>query len=129
MFTIDEIKAAHSKVKTGADFPKYIQDLIALGVVSYDTYVADGHTDYYGANGYHQTSVAKYDKLVIADESDAEQFKFDLKSHQQGKSDYPTFCKLSAKYGVEKWIVNMPNMTCTYYDKSGKEILIEKVPS
>lgn len=28
MFTLDQIKAAHNKVKSGADFPAYIQDLI-----------------------------------------------------------------------------------------------------
>lgn len=32
MFTIEQIKEAHSKVKSGADFPNYIQDLIILGV-------------------------------------------------------------------------------------------------
>ena len=32
MFTIQQIKDAHSKVKSGADFPKYMQDIIALGV-------------------------------------------------------------------------------------------------
>ena len=30
MFTIAQIKEAHSKVKSGADFPQYIQDLIQL---------------------------------------------------------------------------------------------------
>lgn len=28
MFILDQIKAAHSKVKSGGDFPTYIQDLI-----------------------------------------------------------------------------------------------------
>ena len=32
MFTIQQIKDAHSKVKSGADFPQYMQDIIALGV-------------------------------------------------------------------------------------------------
>jgi hypothetical protein len=27
MFTLQEIKDAHSKVKSGADFPKYVHDL------------------------------------------------------------------------------------------------------
>ena len=33
MFTIQQIKEAHSKVKSGSDFPKYVQDIIALGVL------------------------------------------------------------------------------------------------
>ncbi len=43
MFTLEQIKSAHSKVKSGADFPNYIQDLINLGIKSYHTYVSDGH--------------------------------------------------------------------------------------
>ena len=31
-FTIDEIKAEHQKVKSGADFPNYIQQIKQLGV-------------------------------------------------------------------------------------------------
>ncbi len=27
MFTVEQIKTAHSKVKSGADFPAYIQDI------------------------------------------------------------------------------------------------------
>ncbi|KGO87907.1 DUF1398 domain-containing protein [Flavobacterium suncheonense] len=128
MFTIDQIKAAHSKVKSGADFPNYVQDLIRLGVTSYDTYVKDGHADYYGKNDYTTSSEPKYEALSISEESNVNQFISDLKAHQQGKTDYPTFCSDCAKSGVAKWIVNMEKMTCTYYDTSGKEVLVENIP-
>lgn len=129
MFTLDQIKAAHSKVKSGADFPNYIQDLIKLGITSYQTFVNDGHTDFKGANNYAVSSPPKYDILVVADKSNAPQFISDLKIHQQGKTDYPTFCKDCAKSGIEKWEVNMENMTCIYYDKTGNTILHENIPS
>jgi hypothetical protein len=32
MFAVEQIKTAHSKVKSGADFPAYIQDIKKLGV-------------------------------------------------------------------------------------------------
>jgi hypothetical protein len=32
MVTIEQIKQAHNKVKSGADFPKYIQEIKKLGV-------------------------------------------------------------------------------------------------
>lgn len=128
MFTIDQIRNAHSTVKSGADFPGYIQKIKALGVVSYETYVEDGDTDYHGAGNFTVSSGSKYAKLKIADKSNAEQFKLDLKAHQQGKTDYPTFCSDCAKSGVEKWVVEMEKMTCTYYDKEGKELLAENIP-
>ncbi len=128
MFTDEQIKEAHIKVKSGADFPTYIQDLKKLGVTYYETFVADGHTDYYGANDYKTTSPAKYEALAIAETSDEEQFKADLKAHQGGKTDYPTFCNDAAKSGVKKWAVCMDEMTCTYFDKSGSKILVEEIP-
>ena len=128
MFTTEQIKAAHSKVKSGADFPAYIRDIKQLGVTSYETYVTDGHTDFYGADHYKTSSVAKYDALKIADVCNIEQFKADLKAHQQGQTDYPTFCDDCAKSGIEKWVVCMDQMTCTYYDKAGNEILVEAIP-
>lgn len=129
MFTIQQIKDAHSKVKSGADFPKYIQDIIALGVTSFETFVTDNHTNYFGINYYKTTSKGFDETLTIAENCNTEQFKFDLKNHQQGKTDYITFLNDCAKSGVEKWIVNMAQMTCIYYDKAGNELVIETIPT
>ena len=128
MFTIEQILAAHSKVRSGVDFPAYVQDLIQLGVKRYETFVSDGHTVYYGEDNFQIASPAKYATLAIADNSDKTGFENDLRAHQQGKTDYPTFCNDSAKAGVEKWIVDMGKMTCTYYDKQGNEMLKENIP-
>lgn len=129
MFTIQQIKAAHSKVKSGADFPKYMQDLIAIGVTSFETFVFDNHTNYFGNDNFSISSEGFSEKLVVANESNIEQFKSDLKSHQQGNTDYMTFLKDCAKSGVEKWIVVMEKMTCSYYDTNGNEMLVEKIPT
>ena len=129
MFTIEQIKAAHSKVKSGKDFPAYIKEIKQLGVKWYETFVSDGHTDFFGADDYTTSTIAKYDTLQIAESSNTEQFKADLLAHQQGKTDYPTFCTDCAKSGIEKWTVLLNKMTCTYYDKAGNEILVENVPS
>lgn len=129
MFTIKQIKDAHSKVKSGADFPKYMQDIIALGVTSFETFVFDNHTDYSGKDNFKISSEGRSEKLLIATESNIEQFKKDIKLHQQGETDYPTFLKDCAKSGVERWIVVMDKMTCSYYDKEGNEMLVETIPS
>lgn len=129
MFTVQQIKDAHSKVKSGADFPKYIQDIIALGVTAFETFVFDNHTVYYGINNFQTSSEGFFETLTIAEQSNLEQFKADLKSHQQGKTDYMTFLKDCAKSGVEKWIVAMDKMTCSYYDKAGNEMIVEIIPS
>lgn len=128
MFTLLQIKEAHAKVKSGADFPNYIKELIELGVTDYETFVSDGHTIFQGSNGFKVSSESKYSNLIISEMSDVEQFKSDLKVHQQGKTDYMTFCNDCAKSGVEKWIVSMKELTCTYFDKEGNELLQESIP-
>lgn len=129
MFTIDQIKEAHSKVKSGADFPNYIQELIKLGVEKYESFVLDGHALFFGKNNFKIQSDPKYPALKIAEQSNKEQFQSDLKAHQQGKTNYPTFCGDCSKSGIEKWIVDLQNMTCTYYDKSGQSMLMENIPT
>lgn len=127
MFTIDQIQAAHAKVKTGADFPKYIQELIALGIHSYDTFVLDGHAVFYG-NGQQLSSNAKYPEINITPESNTEKFARFLKRHQQGETNYLIFCGHAAETGVQKWTVDTAAMTCTYFDSEGNMMLSEAIP-
>ncbi|RXK87274.1 DUF1398 domain-containing protein [Filimonas effusa] len=129
MFSLEQIKAAHSKVKSGADFPAYIKEIKALGVKSYEAYVADGHIDYCGEEGYKIAAPAKYDLLRVADTCNAAQFAKALKAHQQGHTDYPRFCSDCAVNGIEQWTVRMDAMTCTYYDKAGNNVLEEVIPA
>jgi uncharacterized protein YbcV (DUF1398 family) len=127
MFTLTQIQQAHSQVKSGADFPAYIQALRSLGVSYYETFVGDGHTDYWSTNGYQTSSPAKYEPLPIAEASNPDQFQADLKAHQQGKTDYPTFCADCAQSGIEKWVVNLDQFTCTYYNTAGSAVWLESI--
>jgi uncharacterized protein YbcV (DUF1398 family) len=129
MFTIDKIKEVHSKVKSGADFPKYVQDMKGLGVTSYEHYVSDGHIQYHGANDFTLSADAKWAPREVAVRGDAEKLKHALTIHQQGQTDYPTFCKQAADAGVEKWIVDMIKMSCVYYDKGSREMVVERIPT
>lgn len=128
MFLLKQIETAHSKVKSGADFPAYIQEIKALGITHYETYVTDGHIDYHGANDLTVKVAAKYNPLIIADIPNRMQFKADLIAHQHGQTDFLTFIKSCAQSGIEKWAICMDKMTCTYYDKAGREVLLEKIP-
>lgn len=128
MFTAEEVKAAHAKVKSGADFPAYIQEIKKMGVTHYECYVTDGHTDYHGTNNPTAKILAKYEPLTIAETPNTEEFKSELKAHQQGKTDFLTFIKMCAATGIEKWMISIGEMTCTYFDKSGNEVLTEQIP-
>lgn len=128
MFTIAQIKEAHAKVKSGADFPTYIQDLIALGVLGYDTFVNDGHVEYFGADNFRATATETYDSIFVAKVLNKERFIEFLVMHQEGQTDYITFCNHAAQCGIAKWKVDIVAMTCTYFDTAENPILIEKIP-
>lgn len=117
MFTVEQIERAHGKVKSGAEFPKYIQEIKDLGVTEFETWVFDSHTLYFGKNSFHTKSEPKYDELIIADTCDKAKFETYIKIHQKGET------------GIEKWVANLDRMTCIYYDKEGNDILTEVVPS
>ncbi len=128
MFTAEQMKAAHSKVKSGAGFPKYIQDSKRLGVIAFETWVIDSHTEYFGKDGYQTKSQPMHENLDIADQSDIDNFNHYLKIHQQGKTDYIALCGDSAETGIEKWFASPDEMTCTYYNKAGNKIWAERIP-
>ena len=69
MFTLEDIKAAHAKVKTGADFPNYIKTLKSLGVKKYDSFVSDGHSIFFADENHQVISGPKYEPLSVAGSS------------------------------------------------------------
>jgi uncharacterized protein YbcV (DUF1398 family) len=127
MFTVEQIELSHSKVKSGAQFPKYIQEIKEIGVTTFETWVTDSHTKYFCKNEFQTKSKPKYDWMTISKKSDINKFNQYLKMHKKGETDYVTFCKHCAETGIEKWIVDLDKMTCTYYDKAQNEILTENV--
>lgn len=129
MFTIEQIKEAHSKVKSGADFPNYIQDLIKLGVLGYETFTNNGHVEYFGADNFRAVANKSYDNIPVAKTANKERFIEFLVMHQEGETDYHTFCQHAAQCGIAKWSVNIIEMICTYFDQSDDAILIEKIPN
>lgn len=128
MFTISQINEASKKVKSGADFPQFVQDLKVIGVSCYDTFVADGHTKYYGANNFILQSAAKYPVLPVNNVSSATTLKHVISIHQQGQTDYSIFCRQAAEAGVEKWRTDILAMTVTYFDKHGDKLTTEPIP-
>lgn len=129
MFTITQIREAHAKVKSGADFPAYIQELISLGVQGYETFVSDGHVEYFGADNYRANTTETYNPISVAPSANKERFIEFLLMHQEGQTDYLSFCNHAGQCGINKWSVNILEMNCTYYDREAYPILIEKIPS
>jgi len=128
MFTIEDIRAAESKIKTGADFPQFIKEIKEMGVKRNDVYVSNGLSIYFDdEDNVQQISPDEYPTLIINDEASAAKLTHALKIHQQGETDYFTFCKQAADAGVEKWVTDLEEMTCTYLDAEGNELVKENI--
>ena len=67
--------------------------------------------------------------MTIANSNDKVKFIHYLKKHQQGETDYFTFCQHCAETGIKKWSVRLDILTCTYYDRAENEILEEFIPT
>ncbi|MBB6330826.1 uncharacterized protein YbcV (DUF1398 family) [Chryseobacterium sediminis] len=128
-FTIEDIKTEHQKVKSGADFPAYIQAVKKLGVSNYTTYVSDGNTQYFDLENQSVQTGSKYSPLTVSESLNLENFKQRLKLHQQGGTDYMTFCNDCAENGIQGWKMDLNAMTCTYFDQNENDVLTEQVPS
>lgn len=127
-FTIEDIKTEHQKVKSGADFPAYIQAVKKLGVSHYTAYVSDGNTEYFDHENQSVQTGSKYHPLIVSENLNLENFKLRLKLHQQGGTDYMTFCNDCAENGVKGWKMDLHAMTSTYFDQNETDVLTEQVP-
>jgi uncharacterized protein YbcV (DUF1398 family) len=128
MFTEQQLKAAHSKVKTGADFPAYINEIKELGLLRYEFWVDNGRTIYYGGNSHVIATEAKYPEQDISTESSVVDLQHIIAIHQQGQTDFITFCRQVAEAVVEKWVIDTSLMTCTYYNLKRQVMVSKSIP-
>jgi uncharacterized protein YbcV (DUF1398 family) len=128
-FTEEGIRAAYARTRTGADFPRLIQDLKKLGIVSYDHMVEFG-SNVFRDRHCQSASLRKMGLSVpVSDSADVELLKRHISDHQSGLTNYPELCGLAGAAGVEKWTSDLLAMTCTYFDKSGRRMHEELIPT
>lgn len=127
MFTLQQLKAAHGKVKSGADFPRYVQEIKELGLLTYEFTVQDGSIVYYGAGQYQVKAGAIYEPLSINPGASAEALQYAITIHQQGQTDFLTFCRQAAEAGVNKWVVDTQELVCSYKDQAGNLVVAEPI--
>src|SRR4051794_27745608 len=106
MFTIEQINGVHDRIGNADTLLEYVRALHAIGVEKYDSYLTDGHSEYFGKDGHKVSSTPAHEKLSIAETSNRERFLEHLKLHEQGKSSYVEMSQGLAQSGIEKWTVD-----------------------
>jgi len=125
--TLDQINDIHDRLGNAETLAAYVGALKALGIEKYDSYLTDGHSDYFGVHGEKVSSPPAHDKLSIAETSNKDTFLKHLKLHEQGKTSYVEMSQGLAESGIEKWTVDTNQMTMIFYDKAGNEMLVETI--
>lgn len=128
MFTLEQLAAAHAKVKSGAYFPRYVQDIKALGLAHYDFFVSDGHAEYVASSGDMIAAPAKYASKTIAPTANVDALRHTIAIHQQGQTDFAIFCQQAADAGVRYWRTDVVNLACIYVDMAGNDMVNEPIP-
>ena len=121
MFTIEQINDLHARLGSAKTFTEYVRALKALGVERYDSYLADGHSEYFG-QGARVVSPPVHEVLPVAEASQRETFLQHLRRHEQRQTTYLEMSRGLAQSGIERWIVDTGRMTMTFYDKAGSEM-------
>jgi len=127
MFTIEQINDLHDRLGSAKTFPEYVRALKALGVERCDSYLADGHSEYFGHDGHRVVSPPVHELLAVAEISQREMFLEHLRRHELRETTYLDMSRGLAQSGIKKWTVDTSTMTMTFYDKAGTEMLVEQI--
>ena len=127
MFTLAQINAVHDRLGNANTLFEYVRTLKAIGVEKVDSYVADGHSEYFGKHGHKVISPAAYKTLTVAQTSNRESLLKHLALHNQGKTSYIEMSEGLADSGTEKWTVDTNKATMTFFDTAGNEMRSEAI--
>ena len=127
MFTLDQINDIHERLGKQTTLPEYLKALNVIGVDRYDSFITDGHSEYFGKDNQKVVSPPVHKRLTIANTSNREGLLKHLSLHNEGKTDYLEMSRGLAESGTEKWSFDTNKMTITYFNKEGREMLVETI--
>ena len=127
MFTWAEIDELHARLGRAESLAEYFRGLAAIGVVRFESFVTDGHSEFFGRDGQRVVSPPHHDVLAVAEVSDRDAFLEHLRRHSDGQTSYSQMSAGLAESGVAKWVADTEALTMTYCDRDGRILLVEDV--
>jgi len=126
-FSLESIHKAQN-LFTGPDFPKLVREYRKMGIVTNIYNIETGLIIYENKSGKQIKDSGIKVNFEIIQSAVYEQALLSLQRNQKGESDFLTFCEEIGRAGIYKWVVDLENMTCSYYDKKENIVISEKVP-
>src|SRR5215472_6810592 len=65
MFTLEQINEIHDRLGNAETLTQYLQALKAIGVETCDSFIADGHSEYFGKNDQKVVSPLAHETLTV----------------------------------------------------------------
>ncbi|HHC5944100.1 TPA: DUF1398 domain-containing protein [Staphylococcus aureus] len=126
-FTFSEIQQAHQQF-TGVDFPKLFKAFKDMGMTYNIVNIQDGTATYVHQSEDDIVTSSVKSNHPVAPSSNQSILQDVLTRHQQGQTDFETFCNEMAEAGIYKWHIDIQAGTCTYIDLKEQAIISELIP-
>ncbi|HCZ8230203.1 TPA: DUF1398 family protein [Staphylococcus aureus] len=126
-FTLSEIQQAHQQF-TGVDFPKLFKAFKDMGMTYNIVNIQDGTATYVHQSEDDIVTSSVKSNHPVAPSSNQSIVQDVLTRHQQGQTDFETFCNEMAEAGIYKWHIDIQAGTCTYIDLKEQAIISELRP-
>ncbi|HGO3634761.1 TPA: DUF1398 domain-containing protein [Staphylococcus aureus] len=126
-FTLSTIQQAHQQF-TGVDFPKLFKAFKDMGMTYNIVNIQDGTATYEHQSEDDIVTSSVKSTIPVAQKSIKTMVQNVLTRHQQGQTDFETFCDEMAEAGIYKWHIDIQSGTCTYIDLKEQAIISELIP-
>ena len=127
MFTMAQIDDLHARLGRADSLGDYLRGLAVAGVVRFESFVSDDHSEFFSADGLRVVSPAHHEVLPVAEVSDRSTFLVHLRRHSAGETSYLEISEGLAESGVEKWVADTTALTMSYLDRAGAVLLVEAI--
>ncbi|HCY7534341.1 TPA: DUF1398 family protein [Staphylococcus aureus] len=126
-FKLSAIQQAHHQF-TGVDFPKLFKAFKDMGMTYNIVNIQDGTATYVHQSEDDIVTSSVKSNHPVAPSSNQSIVQDVLTRHQQGQTDFETFCDEMAQAGIYKWHIDIQAGTCTYIDLQEQAIISELIP-
>ncbi|HCY1491980.1 TPA: DUF1398 family protein [Staphylococcus aureus] len=126
-FKLSAIQQAHQQF-TGVDFPKLFKAFKDMGMTYNIVNIQDGTATYVHQSEDDIVTSSVKSNHPVAPSLNQSIVQDVLTRHQQGQTDFETFCDEMAQAGIYKWHIDIQAGTCTYIDLQEQAIISELIP-
>ncbi|HEI1464403.1 TPA: DUF1398 family protein [Staphylococcus aureus] len=126
-FKLSAIQQAHQQF-TGVDFPKLFKAFKDMGMTYNIVNIQDGTATYVHQSEDDIVTSSVKSNHPVAPSSNQSIVQDVLTRHQQGQTDFETFCDEMAQAAIYKWHIDIQAGTCTYIDLQEQAIISELIP-